>query len=131
MKTWRWVSPALIYAIHDAQLARHGGLSGVRDENAVDAALNRARQLAAYRQPEPDAAELAAAYMFGLARNHGFSDGNKRIAWIAARVFLLDNGENFRFSEAEAIETVIQLASGKMDEVELATWIRKRLQENG
>ncbi|HTN67760.1 MAG TPA: Fic family protein, partial [Burkholderiaceae bacterium] len=74
--------------MHESQLARHGGLDGLRDKNAVESALARPLQLELYGDPKPDAADLAAAYAFGVAHNHGFSDGNKRTAWVVARVFL-------------------------------------------
>ena len=87
---WRWIDASLVYAIHDRQLAEHGGLDGIRDRGGVESALARPRNLAEYG--EPDAAALAAAYAYGLLRNHGFADGNKRTAWVAARLFLADNG---------------------------------------
>ena len=99
MTAWRWVGLAAVHAIHDRQLAEHGGLPGVRDLGAIESALARPQNLAAYG--EPDAADLAAAYAYGLARNHGFADGNKRTAWVAARVFLADNGYGLRFEPIE------------------------------
>lgn len=127
MRVWRWVSSSLVYAVHDMQLARHGGLEGLRDKNAVESALARAQQLAMYEDPGPDAADLAAAYAFGLARNHGFSDGNKRTAWIVARVFLADNGERLDFTEFDAIRVMQNVAAETIDEQELAQWFRMRL----
>jgi death-on-curing protein len=127
MRLWRFITPALVYAIHDMQLARHGGLSGLRDKNAVESALARAKQLASYGELAPDAAALAASYAYGIARNHGFSDGNKRTAWVAARVFLLDNGERLEFSEFDAISTMQSVASGTISEQELIQWFRQRL----
>ena len=127
MRVWRWVSASLVYAVHDMQLARHGGLEGLRDKNAVESALARAQQLAMYEDPEPDAADLAAAYAFGLARNHGFSDGNKRTAWVVARVFLADNAERLDFTEFDAIRVMQNVAAETIDEQELAQWFRMRL----
>jgi death on curing protein len=98
---WRWVGLAAVHAIHDRQLAEHGGLPGVRDFGAIESALARPQNLAAYG--EPDAADLAAAYAYGLARNHGFADGNKRTAWVVARVFLADNGYRLWFEPTEAV----------------------------
>lgn len=125
MTEWRWISEALIYAVHDRQIAEHGGLSGVRDPGAVISALARPKHLAAYG--EPDAAALAAACCFGLARNHGFADGNRRMAWIAARLFLKDNGRQLSFEKFEAVKLVEDVAAGAISEQELAAWFRGRL----
>jgi len=122
---WRWIAVDVVYAIHERQLDEHGGLDGVRDPNSVESALGRPRHLATYE--EPDAAALAACYAFGLARNHGFSDGNKRTAWVVARLFLADNGFSLRFDPVDAIRTMLDVASGTMSEEQLAHWFRKRL----
>jgi len=122
---WRWIAAALVYAIHDRQLAEHGGPDGIRDEGAVESALARPRNLVAYG--EPDAADLAAAYAYGLARSHGFSDGNKRTAWIVARLFLADNGYHLQFDKIDAVKVVTALAAGLLAESELAAWFRERL----
>lgn len=126
MTVWRWVGADLVYALHDRQLAEHGGPDGIRDPAAVESALARPLNLAAYGTP--DAADLAAAYAFGLARNHGFVDGNKRTAWVVARLFLADNGYRLRFDPVEAVKTVEALAAGSLDESQLAAWFRDRLQ---
>lgn len=123
-KRWRGLEPEVIMAVHARQLAEHGGPDGIRDRNGIKSALARPRNLVAYA--EPDAAELAAAYLFGLARNHGFVDGNKRTAWIAARLFLADNGVKLAFDKAEAIRLVEGVASGTIDEPELVDWLRRR-----
>jgi death-on-curing protein len=123
----RWVGLAAVHAIHDRQLAEHGGLPGVRDLGAIESALARPQNLAAYG--EPDAADLTAAYAYGLARNHGFADGNKRTAWVAARLFLADNGYQLRFEPIDAVRTVEAVAAGALDEVALAAWFRDRLVE--
>ncbi len=125
MTVWRWVSASVVYAIHDRQLAQHGGLPGIRDAGAVESALARPQNLAAYG--EPHAYDLAAAYAWGLARNHGFSDGNKRTAWVTARLFLADNGCRLRFDPADAVRTVEAVAGGTMAEEILASWFRERL----
>lgn len=125
MTEWRWIAAALVYAIHDRQLAEHGGPDGIRDEGAVESALARPRNLVAYG--EPDAADLAAAYAYGLARSHGFSDGNKRTAWIVARLFLADNGYHLQFDKIDAVKVVTALAAGLLAESELAAWFRERL----
>ena len=127
MNLWRWIKPALVYAVHDMQLARHGGLVGLRDKNAVESALAQAEQRASYGEPVPDAADLAAAYAYGLARNHGFIDGNKRTAWVIARVFLIDNGQTLVFTQLDAVHVMQSLATGLMDEQALAQWFRGRL----
>ena len=125
MTVWRWVAPEVVYAIHDRQLSEHGGPDGVRDAGALDSALARPRNLAAYG--DPDVAALAAAYAFGLARNHAFVDGNKRTAWVVARLFLADNGRALHFDKADAVRTVENLAAGSLSETELADWFRTRL----
>jgi death-on-curing protein len=127
MTAWVWVREDVVLAMHDAQLAEHGGLDGVRDLNAVKAALVRPEMRDMYGQPSPDAAELAAAYCHGLASSHGFSDGNKRTAWLAARLFLRLNGCQLTFEPAEAIRTVLAVAAGTMTEPDLAAWFRARL----
>lgn len=127
MSSWHWIRADLVYAVHEIQLARHGGLDGIRDKNAVESALARPEQLDAYGNPKPDAADLAAAYTYGFARNHGFSDGNKRTAWVIARVFLADNGLSLKFSEIDAIHTMESVASGSLEEKQLADWFRQRI----
>lgn len=127
MTPWRWVRTDLVYALHEILLARHGGLDGLRDQNAVESALARPSQLHAYGNPAPAAADLAAAYAYELARNHGFSDGNKRTAWVVARVFLADNDVHLRFSEIDAIHAMQAVAGGSLDERQLADWFRERI----
>ena len=122
---WRWIHRRVVFAVHDRQLAEHGGLDGLRDAGAIDAALARPRHLATYGVP--DAAALAAAYAYGLAKNHGFVDGNKRAAWVTARVFLADNGYDLVFGRSDAIRTMEDVARGKLDEGDLADWFRRRL----
>lgn len=125
MTAWRWLRTDIVLAIHDRQLAEHGGLAGIPNVDRIEAALARQQNLAAYNSP--DAAALAAAYAFGLARNHGFADGNKRTAWVAARLFLADNGLTLRFDPSEAVRTMEALASGSLAESELAEWFRQRI----
>lgn len=127
MKTWRWVNPDVAFAVHDRQLAEHGGLDGIRDRGAVESALARPQNLASYGKP--DAADLAAAYAYGLTRNHGFADGNKRTAWVVARLFLADNGYRLRFDPADAVRTMEGLAAGTIEESQLAEWFRKRIEK--
>lgn len=125
MKEWRWLRKELVYAIHDRQLSEHGGPAGVRDEGAVESALGRPQNLDVYGSA--DAAALAAAYAFGIARNHGFVDGNKRTAWVAARLFLADNGYRLNFDRLDAVQTIESLAGGKLTEGDMADWFRARL----
>lgn len=125
MTEWRWVGPEVAYAIHDRQIAEHGGLDGVRDRGAVESALARPRNLAA--SGEPDAAFLAAARAYGLARDHGFADGNKRTAWVIARLFLADNGHRLRFDKLEAVSIMQAVAAGTLGEDDLADWFRQHL----
>ncbi|MEJ8573677.1 type II toxin-antitoxin system death-on-curing family toxin [Microbaculum marinum] len=125
MTAWNWVSQSVVFAVHDRLLAEHGGPDGIRDLGMIESALDRARNLAAYRQA--DAADLAAAYAFGLVRNHGFADGNKRTAWVVARLFLADNGYRLRFVPADAVHIMEAAAAGTIREADLADWFRKRL----
>ncbi|MDR9483467.1 MAG: type II toxin-antitoxin system death-on-curing family toxin [Salibaculum sp.] len=124
-KDWRWLDPAVINAVHDRQLAEHGGAEGVRDAGSIESALSRPVNAANYGTP--DAADLAAAYAYGLAKNHGFVDGNKRTAWIAARLFLADNGYRLSFDPVDAVRIMEGVAGGTVSETELAGWLRDRL----
>lgn len=125
MKRWRWIRLDVAHAIHDAQLAEHGGLAGAVDANRLDAALARPRNLAAYKRP--DAAALAAAYAYGVLRNHPFADGNKRTAWVIARLFLAENGYQLRFEPADAVRAIEAAAAGNLKEAALAAWFRERI----
>jgi death-on-curing protein len=125
VRDWVWIEAALASAIHDRQLAEHGGPSGTRDQGALESALARPKNLAAYG--EPDAAQLAAAYASGIAHNHPFVDGNKRAAWIIARLFLMANGVELHFDKADAIRTMFSLAAGELSEDELAEWFCERV----
>jgi death-on-curing protein len=116
----------MLGAIHDAQLREHGGLPGVRDEGALEAALARPRHKFAYAK-RADLATLAAAYAFGLARNHGFVDGNKRAAFMGAYVFLGLNGQDLEADEPDVVTTMERVADGRLTEPGLASWIRQRL----
>lgn len=122
---WRWIAPAVLHAVHDRQLAEHGGADGIRDPGGLESALARPMNLAAYGTP--DAADLAAAYAFGLARNHGFVDGNKRTAWIAARLFLAANDYRLRVETGEIVPLMTAVATGALSEPDLAAWFRARL----
>lgn len=119
---WRWVDRRLLLILHDESLAEHGGASGLRDEGLLDSALARPLNLLAYG--EPDAADLAASYGLGRAKNHAFVDGNERAAFLAVGLFLALNGFRLNASQADATLTVMALAAGEIDEAEFARWIR-------
>ena len=123
----RWVPRLVIEAVHVDQVREHGGLIGIRDENALESALARARQRWSY-EPETDLSRLAADYAYGIARDHPFRDGNKRVAFIAAVTFLGLNGLDFVAPEDEVVEKMLALASGELDEDGVAGWIRSRVQ---
>lgn len=120
-----WIGLDLTLAVHERQLAEHGGGIGTRDTGALESAL--ARPVNAWLYGDPDLAALAAAYAFGLARNHPFVDGNKRTAWVVARLFLRLNGAAIRFDQADAIRTMLALAAGELGEGELADWFRAHI----
>jgi death-on-curing protein len=122
---WKWLQPLAIFALHDRQLAEHGGLPGVRDENALQSALARPQQQA--NNGDPDAAALAAEYALGLAPTRGFHDGNKRVAWLAANIFLGLNGYVLKFIPMEAVRIMESTAEGIISGEELAAWFRNRL----
>jgi death-on-curing protein len=113
----------VIYAVHNAQLAEHGGSAGVRDQGLLESALARAQNLAAYGQP--DVADLAAAYGYGIARNHPFVDGNKRTAFVAVELFLALNGYQLEATDVDCVLTMLALAAGEIDEPAFARWIRE------
>ncbi len=118
---WAWLDKQLILAVHDEQLAEHGGLSGVRDNGLLESALARPEHLAAYGKP--DIAELAASYGYGIARNHPFIDGNKRTAFVAALLFLAFNDYGLQASDADKVIVMLKVAAGEITEAEFATWI--------
>lgn len=125
MPVWRWVRQEVVLALHDEQLTEHGGAPGLRDFGLLQSALARPENLAAYG--EPDAAALAAAYAFGLARNHPFADGNKRTAAVTSLLFLALNGREFVITEPELVVMVLALAAGELEEDEVAAWLRDRI----
>ena len=114
-------------AIHHRQIAEHGGSDELRDEGLLLSALARPQNLLAYGEPAPDLASLAAAYAYGIARNHPFIDGNKRTALVAARTFLILNGVDLEATQDDKALTFLSLAEGAISEEELADWIRKRI----
>jgi len=122
---WRWLSETVLLAVHEEQLAEHGGPAGVRDAGMLSSAMARAKQRAIFG--EPDAAELAACYGFGIARNHPFVDGNKRTAFVAVELFLVLNGFELQASDADCVMAMLDLASGQSDEAAFATWLRRHI----
>ena len=125
-RQWCWIDARLIHAVHDEQLAEHGGGTGLRDANMLESALARPQQTAHYGNP--DVADLAAAYGYGLARNHPFVDGNKRTAFVAVELFLALNGKELFATDADCVLNMLELASGNLPEADFATWIRRNVQ---
>lgn len=118
-----WLPRRAVEAAHADQLRTHGGQLGLRDEGLLDAALARARQRWAY-EAESDLSDLAACYGFGLVKNHPFIDGNKRIGFVAANMFLIINGAEIQAPEPEVVLIMMQVAAGSLGEEEFAAWIR-------
>ena len=127
MKKWIWIDSRAIIAIHDEQLAEHGGAAGTRDQGLLASALSRPINLAAYEKP--DAAALAASYAVGLAKNHPFVDGNKRTAFVALELFLALSGFELDANDVDCILTTLAVASGEMDEPMLSEWIRGNMKK--
>lgn len=125
--SWRWISKTALLLLHDESLAEHGGAPGLRDEGLLDSALARPLQLSSYGEPPPDLAALAASYGVGLAKNHGFVDGNKRAAFLAVGLFLAINGHRLVTSQADATLTMLAVAAGEFDEAAFAAWLRAHL----
>ena len=123
----KWLARMVVDAIHGDQLRSHGGLAGLRDENALESALARPRQKWVYGDAR-DLAILAAAYGFGFARNHPYRDGNKRIAFLAIVTFLGISGHDLDATDADVVTTMVSLAAGEVSEGQLAQWIREHLQ---
>ncbi len=121
--SWKWVSLETVLAIHDRQIEEHGGRSGLRDRGLLQSALARPQYKSCYATH--DACDLAAAYAFGLIRDHPFVDGNKRTAYVTARVFLQLNAVTVSIPGVEAVLTIVSLAAGEIDEEELAARLRQ------
>jgi death-on-curing protein len=117
-----WLGEAVVLALHGRLSAEHGGAQGLRDSSLLESALARPRQLLAYG--EPDICELAAAYASGIVRNHPFVDGNKRMAFVAAYVFLASNGLRLVATEVDAAQVVTLLAADEIDETAFSAWLR-------
>ena len=126
-----WISLELATAIHQRQLAEHGGQDGVRDVGLLESALNRPRHLFAYTDPTPQMPALAASYAFGIARNHAFIDGNKRTAYVVCRTFLLLNRFDMTADGVERYVQFLGLAAGEVTEEELAEWLAKNTHRSG
>ena len=120
---WTWVAESVVLAIHEAQLAEHGGIAGIRDEGLLSSAMARPQNLLAYGE-SPDAADLAAAYAFGIARNHPFLDGNKRTAFVVMELFLILNGWALEADDSDCVSTLESVASWDLREKDLAVWLR-------
>ena len=117
-----WLSRDLVLAIHDEQLAEHGGAAGLRDKGLLESALARPTNRAGYT--DADIAELAALYALGIARNHPFVDGNKRTAYVALESFLVLNGLRFPVSDMDAVIVTLQMAAGDIDDDTFIEWVR-------
>jgi death on curing protein len=125
MKHWVWLQKAVVLAIHEDQLTEHGGGVGVRDAGLLESALARPENLAAYGKP--DVADLAAAYGYGISRNHAFIDGNKRTGFVAVELFLELNGHELAASDADCVMTMLAVASGDITETQFAAWLREHV----
>lgn len=130
MSRWIWLQPEVLLAIHEAQLAEHGGAAGVRDMGLFESAVARPQHLDVYGMPDgaaPDMAALAAAYGYGLSRNHPFIDGNKRTGFVATELFLALNGCELVADDAACILTMLAVAAGELSEAGFANWLRTHI----
>jgi death on curing protein len=127
MKEPVWLLDEVVTAIHSRQLAEHGGLDGIRDPGMLSSALARPKNAFAYPQSKPDVAALAAAYAFGIIKNHPFVDGNQRTAYVLCRTFLKLNGHDIEATDIEKYQTFLAVAEGTLDEARLAAWIRSKI----
>ena len=122
MKEPYWLTREECLALHEMMLSQHGGSEGLRDENMLESALAKPRQLFAYG--EPTMSDLAASYVFGVVKNHPFIDGNKRTGFMLGAGFLERNGYEFHASEAEAVVRTLALAAGELSEAEFTAWLK-------
>ncbi len=127
MTSIRWVNQQALIFLHSESLAEHGGVEGIRDEGLLESALYRPLNLYNYEQ-ETDIAKLAAAYGFGIVRNHPFVDGNKRAGFLAVGLFLALNGYTLEVSQLEATQTMLALAAGEISENEFSQWLKIHIQ---
>ncbi len=123
----RWIKESSVLAIHEVQVAEHGGSHGIRDIALLQSALARPQNAVAYGSP--DIADLAAAYAVGIARNHPFLDGNKRTAWVVAETFLLKNGYELMANNRESLPIMLSVAEGASPEAEFAAWLRAHIEQ--
>ncbi len=129
MTTYTWILESVAHAIHDEQIAEHGGLQGTRDITLLQSALARPLHLAEYEK-KPDIADLAACYGYGIANNHPFNDGNKRTAFVVTELFLLMNGYELVADDIACVLTMLSVAGGGITEKEFAGWIRKHIEKS-
>lgn len=122
-----WLDKPLILALHERQIAEHGGAVGLRDEALLESAIARPRQQYACGNPQPDLAALAASLAYGLARNHAFVDGNKRTAFVACLTFMALNGGELDASIEDKYLTFLALGEGQLSEAELTNWLRAHM----
>lgn len=120
-----WIRKDVVLAIHQRQIAEHGGVATLRDEGLLDSALDRPKNRYAYQEPSPSIEELAAAYAFAISRNHPFVDGNKRTAFVVCMLFLSMNGISLKAEQEEVYRVFLDLAAGKISEEELTDWLKK------
>ena len=127
LRSWVWLEKLVVLAVHEEQLAEHGGAVGIRDAGLLDTALSRPINRAAYgdeKNSKPDVADLAASYAVAIAKNHPFVDGNKRTAFVAMELFLALNGAALTADDANCVMTTLAVAAGEIDEEALAAWVR-------
>lgn len=122
-----WIQRPLVQALHDRQIAEHGGSAGLRDERLLESALARPQQLHAYGDPAPDLADLAASLAYGIAKNHPFVDGNKRSAVVSCETFIELNGAILGARDAELFQAILMLANSEFSETEFAAWLRSHI----
>ena len=127
-RDWVWIDPRVLLAVHEEQLAEHGGAPGTRDMGLFESALAKPQNLALYADPAPDIAAIAASYGCGIARNHPFVDGNKRTAFVAVELFLLLNGHELLADDTDCVLTMLAVASGSLNEAAFAAWLRAHTQ---
>lgn len=128
MISYKWILESVVHAIHDEQIAEHGGLQGTRDITLLQSALARPLHLVGYGKP--DIADLAACYGYGIAKNHPFNDGNKRTAFVVTELFLLMNGYDLTADDAACVLTMLSVAEGSITESEFADWIKRNIEQN-
>jgi len=127
VSSYKWIVSSAVHAIQAEQIAEHGGLEGIRDINLLESALVRPQNLLKYGSP--DISELAAAYGYGLVKNHPFNDGNKRVAFVVTELFLILNGYKLLANDEGCVLIMLKLASGDITEKEFASWIRSNLKQ--